>query len=288
MNDFNPDTFEQRNLPFIINRLSPTIGGEILGVDLSKTLEEETKALIYEALLVYKVIFFRDQDISTEQHINFSKNFGELEIHPFAPKKESFPEVLVITHNEKSRGRENTWHSDVTWRMEPSLGSVLRMIEKPEHGGDTLFADMYAAYDNLSEEIKEKLEGAISVHDFANFRNRLIKEGKSDEEIEAFNKQYPMPEHPVIRTHPDTKKKVIYVNAAFTQYIKDWDPEESQQMLNFLYSRASVPEYQCRFAWQDNSIAFWDNRACQHYANSDYWPNVRKVERVTIIGDRPY
>ena len=268
--------------------MSPTIGGEILGVDLSETLEEETKALIYEALLVYKVIFFRDQDISTEQHINFSKNFGELEIHPFAPKKESFPEVLVITHNEKSRGRENTWHSDVTWRMEPSLGSVLRMIEKPEHGGDTLFADMYAAYDNLSEEIKEKLEGAIAVHDFANFRNRLIKEGKSDEEIEAFNKQYPMPEHPVIRTHPDTKKKVIYVNAAFTQYIKDWDPEESQQMLNFLYSRASVPEYQCRFAWQDNSIAFWDNRACQHYANSDYWPNVRKVERVTIIGDRPY
>ena len=136
--------------------------------------------------------------------------------------------------------------------------------------------------------MKEKLEGAIAIHDFANFRDRLIKEGKSDEEIEAFNKQYPMPEHPVIRTHPDTKKKVIYVNAAFTQYIKDWDPEESQQMLNFLYSRASVPEYQCRFAWEDNSIAFWDNRACQHYANSDYWPNVRKVERVTIIGDRPY
>ena len=219
MIDFNPDAFEQKNLPFLVNRLSPTIGGEILGIDLSKPMQEETKALIYEALLVYKVIFFRDQDISTEQHINFSKNFGELEIHPFAPKKENFPEVLVITHNEKSRGRENTWHSDVTWRMEPSLGSVLRMIEKPEHGGDTLFADMYAAYDNLSEEVKEKLEGAIAIHDFANFRDRLIKEGKSDEEIEAFNKQYPMPEHPVIRTHPDTKKKVIYVNAAFTQYI---------------------------------------------------------------------
>ena len=238
--------------------------------------------------MVYKVIFFRDQNISTEQHIEFSKNFGELEIHPFAPKKDLFPEVLVITHNEKSRGRENTWHSDVTWRLEPSLGSVLRMIEKPDHGGDTLFADMYAAYEGLTDEIKEKLEGAIAVHDFANFRNRLIQEGKSEEEIEAFNKEYPMPEHPVIRTHPDTLKKVIYVNAAFTQYIKDWDPEESAQMLNYLYSRASIPEYQCRFAWQDNSIAFWDNRACQHYANSDYWPNVRKVERVTIIGDRPY
>ena len=288
MNDFSPDKFEQKKLPFIVNRLSPTIGGEILGIDLSKPLDKETKTLLYEALLTYKVIFFRDQEISTEQHIDFSKNFGELEIHPFAPKKESFPEVLVITHNEKSKGRENTWHSDVTWRMEPSLGSVLRMIEKPQHGGDTLFADMDAAYNGLSNAIKEKLEGAIAVHDFENFRNRLIKEGKSDEEIKAFNELYPMPEHPVIRTHPDTKRKVIYVNAAFTKYIKGWDQEESREMLNFLYSQASIPEYQCRFAWQDNSIAFWDNRACQHYANSDYWPHVRKVERVTIIGDRPY
>ena len=195
---------------------------------------------------------------------------------------------MVITHNENSKGRENTWHSDVTWRKEPSLGSVLRMIQKPAHGGDTLFADMYAAYDGLPDHVKEKLDGAIAVHDFANFRNRLIKEGKSAEEIQAFNEEYPMPEHPVIRTHPDTQKKVIYVNAAFTQYIKDWKEEDSKEMLTYLYSRSSVPEYQCRFAWEENSIAFWDNRACQHYANSDYWPNTRKVERVTIIGDRPY
>ena len=126
------------------------------------------------------------------------------------------------------------------------------------------------------------------MHDFAGFRLRLIKEGKSQEEIEAFNKKYPMPEHPVIRTHPDTKKKVIYVNRAFTQYIKGWKKEDSDSMLEFLYSRASIPEYQCRFSWENNSIAFWDNRACQHYAASDYWPNIRKVERVTIIGDRPY
>ena len=156
MNDFSPESFEKKDLPFVVNRLSPSIGGEILGIDLSQPLDKKTKDLIYEALLVYKVIFFRDQNISTEQHIEFSKNFGELEIHPFAPKKDLFPEVLVITHNEKSRGRENTWHSDVTWRLEPSLGSVLRMIEKPDHGGDTLFADMYAAYEGLTDEIKEK------------------------------------------------------------------------------------------------------------------------------------
>ena len=288
MNEYSPESFEKKDLPFHVKRLSPSIGGEIHGVDLSKSLGSELKELIYEALLVYKVIFFRDQNISTEEHINFSKNFGELEIHPFAPKKEDFPEVLVITHNENSKGRENTWHSDVTWRKEPSLGSVLRMIQKPAHGGDTLFADMYAAYDGLPDHVKEKLDGAIAVHDFANFRNRLIKEGKSAEEIQAFNEEYPMPEHPVIRTHPDTQKKVIYVNAAFTQYIKDWEEGDSKEMLTYLYSRASVPEYQCRFAWEENSIAFWDNRACQHYANSDYWPNIRKVERVTIIGDRPY
>ena len=284
---FNPDEFESRSLPFEVNRLSPTIGGELLGVDLRQDLTSEVKDLIYEALLVYKVIFFRDQDLTTDQHIHFSKNFGDLEVHPFAPFKEGYPEVLKITHNEKSRGRENLWHSDVTWRKEPSLGSVLRMLEKPDNGGDTLFSDMYAAYDDLTDEVKQKLEGAVAVHDFVGFRKRLIKEGKSPQEIEVFNKKFPMPEHPVFRTHPDTGKKVIYVNRAFTQCIKGWEENESKDMLDFLYSRASTPEYQCRFAWENNSIAFWDNRACQHYANSDYWPQIRRVERVTIVGDGP-
>jgi len=284
---FHPDEFESRTLPFEVNRLSPTIGGELLGVDLREDLTSEIKELIYEALLVYKVIFFRDQDLTTDQHIHFSKNFGDLEVHPFAPFKEGYPEVLKITHNEKSPGRENLWHSDVTWRKEPSLGSVLRMLQKPENGGDTLFSDMYAAYDDLNDEVKQKLEGAVAVHDFVGFRKRLIKEGKTPKEIDAFNKKFPMPEHPVFRTHPDTGKKVIYVNRAFTQYIKGWEENESKDMLDFLYSRASTPEYQCRFAWENNSIAFWDNRACQHYANSDYWPQVRRVERVTIVGDRP-
>ena len=284
---FHPDEFESRPLPFEVNRLSPTIGGELLGVDLRQDLTSEVKDLIYEALLVYKVIFFRDQDLTTDQHKKKKKNFGDLEVHPFAPFKDGYPEVLKITHNEKSQGRENLWHSDVTWRKEPSLGSVLRMLEKPENGGDTLFSDMYAAYDDLSDEVKQRLEGAVAVHDFVGFRKRLIKEGKSPKEIEAFNKKFPMPEHPVFRTHPDTGKKVIYVNRAFTQYIKGWEENESKDMLDFLYSRASTPEYQCRFAWENNSIAFWDNRACQHYANSDYWPQIRRVERVTIVGDRP-
>ena len=287
MENFEPNHFEQNTHPYTIKRLSPSIGAELLDIDLKKPLTDSLKDEIYQALLVYKVIFFRNQDLTIEEHMDFAKNFGELEIHPFASNDEQYPEVLKITHNEKNKGRENTWHSDVTWRLEPSLGSILRMKESPKVGGDTLFADMYAAYEDLSDEVKEKLDGAIAVHDFAGFRRGLEKNGVSEEEIEVFNNTYPMPEHPVIRTHPDTGKKLIYVNAAFTQYIKDWDADESSRMLRLLYSRAATPEYQCRFVWEDNSIAFWDNRSVQHYASSDYWPQVRRVERVTIIGDRP-
>jgi len=284
---FNPDLYESKDHPFLIKRLSPTIGAELLEIDLSQEISSEVKDDIYKALLVYKVIFFRDQTINTNQHLNFARLYGDLEIHPFATNDTNNPEVLKITHNKDSRGRENTWHSDVTWRLKPSLGSILKMVQKPDNGGDTLFADMYAAYDNLPEDIKERLEGEVAVHDFANFRKGLVKKGLSPEEIDEVNKKYPNPEHPVIRTHPDTGKKCVYVNLAFTQHIKGWDPEESKKMLKFLYSRASIPEYQCRFAWENGSIAFWDNRSCQHYANSDYWPQVRKVERVTITGDTP-
>lgn len=288
MNLLDVNTFEKLDLPFKVNRLSPNIGAELLNIDLKQNLDNQIKQKIYEALLVYKVIFFRNQNLTTEEHLNFAKNFGELEIHPFAPHKKGFPEVLNITHNEKNKGKENTWHSDVTWRQKPSLGSILRMIEGPSVGGDTLFSDMCMAYEGLSEDIKERLNGAIAVHDFANFRKALIKGGKTEQEIEAFNKKFPNPEHPVIRTHPDTNKKVIYVNKAFTQYIKGWGEDESRSMLDFLYAQAAIPEYQCRFSWEKDSIAFWDNRSCQHYAVSDYWPNVRKVERVTVVGDRPY
>ena len=285
--DFNAEEFESRDLPFAIKRLSPNIGGEIGGIDLSRILSQELSDLICEALLIYKVIFFRDQDLSRQQHLDFAKNFGDLEIHPFGDNSTEYPEVLKIKRDKKKRGKENLWHSDVTWREKPSLGSFLRMIKCPKQGGDTLFADMCSAYESLSDEVKEKLENQVAIHDFAGFRNLLVKQGKTPEEVEEYNKRYPMPEHPVIRTHPETGKKLIYVNQAFTQYIKGWDLEESDKMLRHLYRKASIPEFQCRFAWKKNSIAFWDNRSCQHYAVSDYWPQERIVERVTIAGDRP-
>lgn len=268
--------------------LTPTIGAEVEGVDLSRPLEARTVAALRQALLDWKVLFFRDQDITTEQHLAFARNFGDLEVHPFAPQKPGYPEVLAITHDANSRGKENTWHSDVTWRLEPSLGSILRALEIPPVGGDTLFADMYAAYDGLSEEVKAKVEGRTAIHDFVNFRRGMRKKGMSEEEIAAFDRQYPKAEHPVIRTHPETGRKAIYVNAGFTQHIVGMEKAESDALLAHLYAQAAIPEYQCRFRWSKNAIAFWDNRASQHYAASDYYPALRRMERVTVVGDRPY
>ena len=267
--------------------LTPTIGAEVSGVDLAKPLDAGTVAAMRSALLEWKVLFFRDQNITTDQHLAFARNFGDLEIHPFAPHKPDYPEVLAITHDRDSRGRENAWHSDVTWREIPSLGSILRAIEVPPVGGDTLFADMYAAYEGLSDEVKAQIEGKVAVHDFAHFRTGMRKRGRSEAEIEAFNAQYPMVEHPVVRTHPETGRRGIYVNVGFTQHIVGMEKAESDALLKHLYAQAAIPEYQCRFRWEANSVAFWDNRSSQHYAASDYWPAVRRMERVTIIGDRP-
>ena len=267
--------------------LSPTIGAEVSGVDLSEPLAPQTVAAIRGALLDWKVLFFRDQEIDTDQHLAFARRFGELETHPFAPHKPGYPEILAITHNRDHPGRENTWHSDVTWREIPSLGSILHAIEVPAVGGDTLFADMAAAYDGLSDSVKETIEGRVALHDFGHFRTGMRRAGKSEEEIEAFNQAYPSVEHPIVRTHPETGARSIYVNAAFTQHVVGMEPEESRSLLKHLYAQAAIPEYQCRFHWAPGSIAFWDNRASQHYAVSDYWPAVRRVERVTIIGDRP-
>ena len=262
--------------------LSPAIGAELIGADLaatSDTLVEEVRA----ALLQFQVVFFRDQDITRSQHIKFARAFGELEIHPATPKDQPDREVLRIVHGPNSRGMENAWHSDVTWREQPSLGSILRAIELPEVGGDTLFSNMVMAYEDLDEDLKTRLCGMTAVHDIARvFAKRLGKDAA------ALHEKFPLMEHPVVRTHPETGKRLIYVNTAFTDHIKGMDRDESDALLKFLYSRAAIPEYQCRFRWAPGSIAFWDNRACQHYAASDYFPNTRIMERVTIAGDRPY
>jgi taurine dioxygenase len=263
--------------------LSPTIGTEIHGVDLRYELDDATVAAIRDVLLRRKVIFFRDQDITTEQHIAFARRFGRLEIHPATPKDQQHQEVLRIAHGPQSRGTENNWHSDVTWRAEPSLGSVLRAVTVPDVGGDTLFCDMQAAYEGLSPEMQRWVCTLTATHDIARVFAKKLK--VDPDELRA---KYPVQHHPVVRTHPETGGRSLYVNTGFTSHIDGLSATESDWLLGHLYAQATRPEYQCRFRWQANSIAFWDNRACQHYAASDYFPEVRIMERVTVAGDRPF
>jgi taurine dioxygenase len=268
---------------FKVKPLGPTIGAEIIGVDLRNPVTPELKEELNRALLEWKVIFFRNQQITSDQQVAFSKLWGELETHPWHPQGDS-DEVIRFTKDEKRIGYENVWHTDVTWRLNPAKAAVLRLVETPPAGGDTLWADMAAVYDNLPEEIKGRIDGLTAIHDFTHAFGPSL----SQEALIAWQKEFPAVEHPVVRTHPETKRKTLFVNPAFTTRIIGLETEESEQLLQYLFQQVQTPEYQVRFSWEANSIAFWDNRATQHYAVSDYYPNRRVAERVAIIGERPF
>lgn len=267
---------------FDISPLTPHIGAEIDGIDLGAELSDKDIAEIYQALLIYKVIFFRGQDITQEQHIAFARRFGELEVHPITPRDQPNPEIFHLKTVPDRKSGADMWHSDVTWREKPSLGSILRGRIIPNVGGDTMWADMVAAYQGLSLAMKEWLCTLTAVHDGSEF---AVLQGKSRE---SFWEHFPLQRHPVVRTHPDTGERALYVNCAFTTRIEGLSEKESNWLLQHLYDQASKPEYQVRFRWRPNSFAFWDNRSCQHYAVADYWPEMRAMERVTIVGDKPY
>lgn len=276
-----------RDLALELNHLTPCIGTEVIGIDLGTEQSQETIDWLTDLLVERKVLFFREQHISVEAHIAFAARFGELEVHPFIPNKTAHPEVIELNNDRERPPRINVWHSDVTWREIPSLGSILRARVIPEVGGDTLFANMEAAYDALDDETKERIDDLVAVHDNEVFLSGLKAGGATDEQVEAMRKQYPPARHPVVRTHPVSGKKSIYVNQVFTRTIEGMEESEAQGLLERLYRQAWVPDYQCRFRWRVDSFAFWDNRAAQHYAAADYWPSERRMERVTIIGDRP-
>jgi taurine dioxygenase len=267
---------------FAVQPVGTCIGGVILGVDLTQPVGAALHADLHQALLDWKVIFFRDQRITAEQQRDFAGLWGELEVHPFLPAGD-LPEVVQFAKDDATKGYENIWHSDVTWRQIPSLGSVLRAIEVPPVGGDTLWADMAAAYEGLPRDVRDRIDGLTAIHDFAESFGQAMSVG----ELERTRREYPPAEHPVVRTHPETGQRAIYVNEIFTSHIVGLDTGESDELLRFLCAQARVPEYQCRFRWEPDSIAFWDNRSAQHYAVSDYWPGHRVMERVTIIGDAP-
>ena len=268
-----------------ITPMTPRIGAEVSGIDLTKSLGNQQFQELHDALMEHSVLFFRNQDVDVEQHKNFGRLFGDLHIHPGSPPPPGHPEILIVHADKDSKhiAGEN-WHSDVTCDAEPPMGSILHLWEVPKAGGDTLFASMEAAYDDLSERMKIYLDGLNATHSGEQIYRGRYNNQKHDDT----NVTYPRNVHPVVRTHPVTGRKSIFVNKTFTTQINELPKAESDSVLAFLYSHCAKPDYQVRFKWQPHSIAFWDNRCVQHLALWDYYPQVRSGYRVTVKGDKPF
>ena len=268
---------------FEARQLSATIGAEITGVDLVGSLGDDVIDELRRALHDYKVIFFRDQPLTAGAQTALARRFGELEIHPVLPGNVDEPELARFEKGAEVGGYENQWHHDVTWRERPSMGTILRSITSPALGGDTLFSDMYAAYDALDDDTKSLIENRYAVHDFTHaFGSFLPPERRA-----RMQAKFPPVRHPVVATHAVTGRKHLYVNRSFVTHVEGLAPEASTSLLDRLCRQADYPEHQCRFRWETDSVAFWDNRAVQHYAASDYWPQTRIMERASIVGPRP-
>jgi taurine dioxygenase len=280
-----------------IEPLTCSIGAELVGVDLADAVHDDALfAEIRAALVKHRVLFLRDQGFTRAEHVAFARRFGELEDHPVAG---SDPEhaglVRIYKSPEQPNDRyENAWHTDATWRAAPPLGCVLRCVECPPVGGDTMWANMVLAYENLPAHVKAQIEGLRARHSIeASFGAAM----PIDKRL-ALKAQFPDAEHPVVRTHPETGEKALFVNAFTTHFTNYHTPERvrfgqdanpgASLLLNYLVTQAYIPEYQVRWRWKKNSVAIWDNRSTQHYAVMDYPPCVRKMERTAIVGDVPY
>jgi taurine dioxygenase len=268
-----------------VKRFAPALGAEVRGVDLSRGLDPETYREVRAALLEFQVLFFKEQsEISPATHVAIGKMFGELHLHPAAPQMPGYPEIFVIhVHKDSRIANGEFWHSDVSCDQVPPLGTMLQLHVLPEVGGDTLFANMYAAYDALSEPLKKMLSGLTARHESEHvYRGRY-----SDRGVDDYGKVYPEAIHPVVRTHPETGRKALYINRTFTTRILELTEKESAALLGFLFDHCEQIDFQIRFRWSRYDVAFWDNRCVMHHAIWDYWPHERRGRRVTIKGDRP-
>jgi taurine dioxygenase len=280
-----------------VEPLTCHIGAELVGVNLGDAVHDDGLFTeIRAALLKHRVLFLRDQDFTRAEHVAFARRFGELEDHPVAPSHPEAPGLVQIYKSPDSPvdRYENAWHTDATWRENPPLGCVLRCVECPQVGGDTMWANMVMAHEKLPAHVKQLIAGLKARHSIEASFGAAMPEDKRL----ALRAQYPDAEHPVVRTHPETGEKLLFVNGFTThftnfhtaqnvRYGQDFNPG-MQQLLAYLASQAFVPEYQVRWRWKKNSVAIWDNRSTQHYAVMDYAPCHRKMERAGIVGDRPY
>ncbi len=273
-----------------VKPIAGALGAEIEGADLSADLSNEQFDDIHQAFLDHLVIFFRDQKLTPEKHKEFGRRFGTLNIHPYVKGMEGHPEIMrIVKEPEDKLNFGGGWHSDMSFLEEPALGSILYAKDVPPYGGDTLWANQYLAYETLSDGMKKTLEGLKAVH---TAKAEYGREGHSAQkrkgmEISNAEGEVPAFEHPVVRTHPETGRKGLYVNMAFTERFAGWTRRESRPLLDFLYEHCTQEAFTCRFRWTKGAVAFWDNRCTQHFALNDYHGHRREMERVTVNGDRP-
>jgi taurine dioxygenase len=271
-----------------IEPVTGVVGATISGVDLGAPLDAETRSAIEAALFEYGVLFFREQDITPEQQVAFSRQFGEISIPPMAPDSDQPPELMVLDQvSPKDEGADN-WHSDNTFMAEPPTGSILKAVKLPKVGGDTCFASAVAAYEALSAPMRDFLDGLHAVHDITKPMRRAIAAGIFDPaKLAEQQRQWPPVEHPVVRTHPVTGRKALFVNGNSTVRILGLTEREDELLLPFLNDHIRSPDFQCRLRWDVHTIAFWDNRIVQHYAVPDYTER-RVMHRVTLCGEKPF
>ena len=270
--------------------ISPALGAEIEGVDLTQPLSLEQRDAIEHALLKHHVVFFKNQPVTPQQQARFAANFGDLHIHPIYPNVPEQPQVLVLDTAVTDVRDNAVWHTDVTFLPTPAMGAVLSAKQLPAFGGDTLWASGVAAFEGLSKPLQVVLEGLTATHDFTK-SFPLERFGSTPEDFARWDqtrKNNPPLSHPVIRTHPVSGRKSLFVNEGFTTRINELSEAESDAILKMLFAHATRPEYTIRWRWQADDVAFWDNRVTQHYAVDDYRPNRRVMHRATILGDAPF
>lgn len=276
---------------FGVEPYTPKIGAVIHDLDLSQPLDEATRAELRAALARHEVLFFREQQLSPRQQVDFTRTFGEVaEVKAFFPRLEEQPEIEIVESTSERPSAASNWHSDITWRENPPLGTSLYAQVIPASGGDTLWASLTAAHASLPAAFQAYLETLTAVHtwEISGWTEYLLRKDASGEELRAARAKYPPVEHPVVRVHPVTGKKILYVNPTFTSHIKGLKRAQSDAILTQLFELARVPEFQARLRWQPGTLAVWDNRSTQHYAAGDFFPQHRKLHRITITTERTF
>ena len=267
-----------------VEKSNLALGAEISDFDLSRNLSDDEISNFINVLSENEVVFIRDQNISHESHKRLATYFGSLQTHPAYPTVEGFPEITILENDRENPSKIEEWHTDMTFKANPPLGSILIGRIIPETGGDTLFSSLSAAFSDLDKGMQGQLQNLNAIHSFEHgFKESLAEEGGRERLTEALKENPPI-SHPMVKIHPVTNKKILYVNRLFTSHIEGMDSTESNELLDFLFDHIQKDKFVCRFNWEPNSIAFWDNRSVLHKPVNDYWPQLRRMERITIEG----